>query len=318
MNVVLNELSLSPIEYKVQSEQEARNIIDQFVEMLHGLISRMGIKSIIAADEFYSFRITPDYGIQEWLKDIYVKKKDKDFMRIVLGNKCARIHKENYALSEFKVHAGETQLSGTGCLVAFELNGKNISLVTHSLWSEHKISGTHITLDLDTEETLFTETQLDNIFSSSQVALLQDEVIERTFQHISSGQDLWDNKALLFPHLEFCDSVKDQLVEDSQGFHIKQVLLKLQRMNAYFGDDDTEYDPQKLGMKARTESESVHQDPELKKQRLFRMPDGETGYFFDHIGFTGNYCGRIHFLPNKANKKCCIGYIGKHLKTKRF
>ncbi|MCM3078537.1 hypothetical protein [Brevibacillus invocatus] len=318
MNVVLNELSLSPIEYKVQSEQEARNIIDQFVETLHGLISRMGIKSVIATDDFYSFYITPDYGIQEWLKDTYVKKKNKDYMRIVLGNKCTRIQKENYALSEFKVHAGETLLSGTGCLVAFELNGKTISLVTHSLWSEHKISGIHITLDPDTEEALSTETELDNIYSSDQVALLQDEVIEHTFQHISSGQDLWDNKAILFPYLEFCDSVKDQLIEDSQGFHIKQVLLKLQRMNAYFGDDDTQYDPQKLGMKARTESESVQQDPELMKQRLFRMPDGKTRYFFDHIGFTGNYCGRIHFLPDKANKKCYIGYIGKHLKTKRF
>lgn len=318
MNVVLNELSLSPIEYKVQSEQEARSIIDQFVEMLHGLTSRMGIKSVIATDDFYSFRITPDYGIQEWFKDIYVKKKDKDFMRIVFANKLTRIQKENYVLSEFIVHAGDTQLSGTGCLVAFELNGKTISLETHSLWSEHKISGVHITLDPDTEVTLFTEAGLDNIFSSDQIPFFQHEVIEQTFQHISSGQDLWDNKALLFPYLEFCDSVKDQLIEDSQGFHIKQVLLKLQRMNAYFGDDDTEYDPQKLGMKARTESDSVQQDPELKKQRLFRMPDGDTRYFFDHIGFTGNYCGRIHFLPDKANKKCCIGYIGKHLKTKRF
>lgn len=207
---------------------------------------------------------------------------------------------------------------GTGCLVAYKLNGKTISLLTHSLWNEHKISGTHITLDLDTEETLFTEVQLDNIFNSSQVALFQSEAVDHTFQHISSGLDLWDNKALLFPHLEFCESVKDQLVEDSLGFHLKQVLLKLQRMNAYFGDEDTEYAPQKLGMKARTESESVQQDRELKKQRMFRMPNGENEYFFNHIGFTGNYCGRILFIPNKANKKCCIGYIGKHLKTKKF
>ncbi|RAV20446.1 hypothetical protein DQG23_15910 [Paenibacillus contaminans] len=97
-----------------------------------------------------------------------------------------------------------------------------------------------------------------------------------------------------------------------------QVLIRLQRMNVYFGDDDTDYNPQKLGFNARTESETVQQNPELKKLRKFRMPSGETEYFFDHIGFTGNYCGRIHFLPNKANKKCCIGYIGKHLKTKRF
>lgn len=318
MNVVLNELSLSPIEDKGPSEQEARNIIDQFVKMLHDLISHMGIKSIITADDFFTFRITSGYGMHEWFKDIYVMKKDKDFMRVVLGNKCTRIHKENYALSEFKVSAGETQLSGTGCLVAYELNGKTISLVTHSLWSEHKISGTHFTLDSETEEMFFTQAQLDNISSSAQVALLQDEVINHTFQHISSGLDLWDNRGLLFPHLEFCNSVKDQLMEDSQGFHIKQVLLKLQRMNAYFGDDDTEYDPHILGMKARTESESVQQNPELKKQRLFHLPNGETAYFFDHIGFTGNYCGRIHFMPNKVNKKCCIGYIGKHLKTKQF
>ncbi|WP_339782772.1 hypothetical protein NSQ38_15410 [Paenibacillus sp. FSL R7-0313] len=317
MNIVINELSLSKVN-NVQTPQEARTIINQWVNLLHGLISHMGIKSFIVTEDFYSFSVTRDYGIQDWFKDSNVAKKDKDFMRVVLGNKCQRVHEENYILSDFKVRVGEESIRGIGCLIAFELGGKNISLNTHSLWNHHKIKGEYMLLDLDTDDIQCTEEQIDNLFHSDQITLLQDEVLEDTFKYISSGQDLWEKRTVLFPHLEFCESVKYQLVEDSQNFHIKQILAKFRRMNMYFGNEDTEYNPHILGMKARTESESVQQNPSLKQQRLFCKPNGETAYFFDHISFTGNYSGRIHFLPDKANQKCYIGYVGKHLKTKRF
>lgn len=317
MNIVLNELSLSK-ENNIQSPQEARTIINQLVNLLHGLISHMGIRRFIVTEDFYSFSVTRDYGIQDWFKDSDVAKKDKDFMRIVLGNKCQRVDGENYVLSDFKVLIGEESSRGIGCLIAFELGGKNISLNTNSLWIKHKITGEYMVFDPDTDDIQCTEEQVDNLFHSDQVSLLQDEVLEDTFKHISSGQDLWENRTILFPHLEFCESVKNQLVEDSQKFHIKQILTKFQRMNMYFGNEETEYNPQILGLKARTESESVQQNPSLRQKRLFSKPNGEKAYFFDHISFTGNYSGRIHFLPDKVNQKCYIGYVGKHLKTKRF
>jgi len=318
MNIVLNELSALQNNDRTISVYEARAIIDRFVEILHALMAGKHIKSIIATDDIYAFYIIPDYGIQEWLRDKNVPKKSKDFVRSVYANRCERINKENYALSEFMVHVGERRLSGIGCLVAFELCGKVISFLTHQAWSEYIINGIHTVLGPETDNEVYTETQLENISELNHIARIQIEIIEIAFQNISSGQDLWDNKNLLFPNLEFCDSVKDQLIEDSQRFHIQQILIRLQRMNLYFGDDDMDYNPQKLGYKARTESETVQQDPELKKERLFRMPDGTSKYFFDHLGFTGKYCGRIHFWPDKANKRCYIGYIGKHLKTKRF
>lgn len=318
MDIVLNELSALQSNDRTISVYEARTIIDRFVEILHALMAGKHIKSIIATDDIYAFYIIPDYGIQEWLNDKNVPKKSKDFVRSVYANRCERINKENYALSEFMVHVGERKLSGIGCLVAFELCGKVISLLTHQAWREYILNGIHTVLGPETDNEVCTETQLENISELNHVACIQSEIIEIAFQNISSGQDLWDNRNLLFPNLEFCDSVKDQLIEDSQRFHIQQILIRLQRMNLYFGDDDIDYNPQKLGFKARTESETVQQDPELKKERLFRMPDGTSKYFFDHLGFTGKYCGRIHFWPDKANKKCYIGYIGKHLKTKRY
>ncbi len=318
MDIVLNELSALENNDRTISVYEARAIIDKFVETLHALMASKHIKSIIATDDIYAFYITTDYGIQEWLRDKDVPKKSKDFVRSVYANRCEWIAKENYALSEFKVHVGERKLSGIGCLVAYELCVKVISLLTHQAWSEYIINGIHTVLDLETDSEICTETQLENISELNQIARIQSEIIEGTFQNISSGQDLWDNRNFLFSNLEFCDNVKDQLIEDSQRFHIQQILIRLQRMNQYFGDDDMDYNPQKLGFNARTESETVQQNPELKKERLFQMPDGTFKYFFDHIGFTGKYCGRIHFWPDKANKKCYIGYIGKHLRTKKF
>ena len=72
-------------------------------------------------------------------------------------------------------------------------------------------------------------------------------------------------------------------------------------------------------MSARTESETVKTNAELKKLRKFKLPNGNIEYFFDHVGFTGKYTGgRIYFLPDNPNKICYIGYIGKHLPTKNY
>ncbi len=318
MNIVLNELSVLQCNNATISVYEARMIIDKFVEILHELMTHKCIKSIIATGDIYNLYITSDYGIQEWLKDKEVPKNRRDFVRSVYANRCEYINKDNYNLSEFKVHVGERELIGIGCLVAYELCGKVISLLTHQAWNESTIRGIYTVLDLETNNIICTETQLENISEFNQIESVQNESVESIFQSISSGQDLWDQRDFLFPNLEFCDSVKYQLIEDSERFHIQQILIRLQRMNQYFGDDDTVYNPQKLGFNARTESETVQQNLELKKERLFKLPDGTFKYFFDHIGFTGKYCGRIHFWPDKANNRCYIGYIGKHLKTKKF
>ncbi|MGN0462818.1 MAG: hypothetical protein ACI4HZ_10305 [Ruminococcus sp.] len=96
-------------------------------------------------------------------------------------------------------------------------------------------------------------------------------------------------------------------------------MKKLERFQEYFSNCSSSYDPKELGIGARTESETVKSDTELKNLRKFQLPNGSEEYFFDHIGFTGKYSGgRIYFLPDNSNNKCYIGYIGRHLPTKKY
>lgn len=96
-------------------------------------------------------------------------------------------------------------------------------------------------------------------------------------------------------------------------------MKKLERFQDYFSNCNNLYDPKVLGMGARTESETVKSDTDLKALRRFKLLDGNEEYFFDHVGFTGKYTGgRIYFIPDNANNRCFIGYIGRHLPTKKY
>jgi len=62
------------------------------------------------------------------------------------------------------------------------------------------------------------------------------------------------------------------------------------------------------------ESDSVFSDARLKNLRVFKI-NGEKEYFEKHIkSLSSGY--RIHYF--EKNDKIYIGYIGKHLSTKRF
>lgn len=316
MYTVFNELSVDQKLCDIEEKDKARETINIIVKLLLKLKQVDGFNGLISTYDIFDFKILPNYGIQNWLQDPLVERKNKIFFRMFCNQKCSFIDRNNYPLSEFVTKIGGIDYPGTGCLVASEQDESIISLQTKNLWLHETIEGNYNTLD---GNNIFSQDkQLHNVSAESHLAKLKANSKNQMFSMISSGQDLWENKETLFPNLVFCESVKDQLYKDPQKFHIEQIVKKLLRMQEYFSEYNGIYDPQLLGLKARTESESVKSDPKLKAFRLFRKPDGTEEYFYDHIGFTGSYCGRIHFLPNDANRKCYIGYIGKHLPTEKY
>jgi len=61
------------------------------------------------------------------------------------------------------------------------------------------------------------------------------------------------------------------------------------------------------------ESQSVKNDDSLRKQRLFTI-EGKKVFFEHHIKSLSN-ANRIYFL--EQGDRIFIGYIGKHLPTKK-
>ena len=115
--------------------------------------------------------------------------------------------------------------------------------------------------------------------------------------------------------------MKHCLYENPEKNHIDKIIEQLDYLQQYFSNNNGIFSFEKLkllGLDASDDSISVKNDPNLKKDRLFRLPNGDDKYFFYHLKFYGKFETRIYFLPTEKNSKCYIGYIGKHLKTKKF
>lgn len=318
MYTVLNELSVRSNIGRGFDKGYSRGIINNFVEILHKTSRVEGFNGLITTADIHSLQISSEYGIQDWLEDPLVDRKYKEFFRIFRNKRFSYIENDDYSLGEFEIVLDNQKYNSLGCLVASEMNESVISLKTHGVWLNEIIEGLVSTLDSVVDEITTENREINNISQETHLDQLEEKLKEENFAMISSGQDLWEKREILFPNLVFCESVKDQLYNDPQKFHIEQVAKKLMRLQQYFSEYDGIYNPKVLGLNARTESETVKSNKGLKDLRRFKKPDDSIDYFYDHIGFTSKYCGRIHFLPDDGNRKCFIGYIGKHLPTKYF
>lgn len=316
MYIILNELSTN-LSLQDIAQEEAREKINQFVKLIHSISTFSNFEGVIATADIYSFAFSPYYGIQEWLKDPYVQGSYKQFFRTIYGKRCSYIAPNDF-VNEFEVEMDNEKFISIGCLAACEMKEYIISLETHKIWENIKVNGTLKKISEDAEYEIIKDQVISNLSRNDHLNHVEKMLLDQSFSNITSGQDLWESREALFPNLIFCNSVKDQLYNDSEKFHIGQIIKKLKRMQEYFSEYNGAYNPNILGLDARTESESVKNTPELKEQRLFLKPDGTKAYFYNHVGFTGKYCGRIHFLPDDVNKLCFIGYIGKHLKTQKY
>ena len=315
MFLTLNELSIKHM--GLYNCSQARKFITDFVIFIQKLAKHNIIDEIIMPSDFFSIHITGNYGVTQWLSDKSVDNKYKQYFKRLL-DKYQRYFDKNEIEGEFIIQIANLDCQAIGCAFALERDNIVISLNTHKLWKNKTISGKYTILN-DEEELDTTIRSVENL--SNGVSF--DEVIrshrKNMLEGITSGQDLWEKREKLYPNLIFCENVKDNLYQDSEKYHIMNVMTRLNRLQQYFSTYDGRYEPKKLGMNARTELDTVKKEPSLKNLRLFRKPDGSEEFFFNHIGFSGKYSGgRIYFLPDDANKKCFIGYIGRHLPTKKF
>ena len=315
MFLTLNELSINLL--NLHDSSEARDIITKFVLFVKSLSEHDIIDELIFPDDLFSIHLADGYGLTEWLTDKSVEFKIRQYFRRIL-DKYKRYFDHSELEGEFTVNIDNSITNAIGCAFALERQNTVVSLPTHVLWNNENIPGEYTFIN-DNEELTVDRCSVNNLHTNVSIDDVIKSYRKEMYEGISSGQDLWEKRLRLYPNLIFCDDVKDNLYEDSEKYHIMNVMTKLNRLQEYFSTYDGKYDPKKLGMNARTESDSVKNDLTLKKLRLFRKPDGSEDYFYDHIGFSGKYSGgRIHFLPDNDNRKCYIGYIGRHLETKKY
>ena len=311
MNIVFNELSIN--DYEIDNDVIDR--IEEFVSFIN-LLYKNGMVDYMFVSTKSIYDNSKDSQLVKWLKDSKIDSNNKQYMRTIL-NKAANID-ENRLSGEF-IPEGDVERIGIGCTFLFEYDpsGKLVSLSSRECWKQDVVNGIYRYLNSE-GELIETKELLENIYSGSSVDDIKCRLVRKVYEDISSGQDLWERREELFPNLIFCENVKKQLYDNPEKYHIIRIMEKLSRMQEYFSHVHNSYSPHELGMDARTESESVKKNKELSMERCFKLPDGRKELFYDHVGFTGKFCGRIHFYPDVKNMRCYIGYIGQHLHTKKY
>lgn len=318
MDISFNDGSLDKLFVEKNDKEKAKKEFEKFVEQINNLKKNKIIDNMFASNEMLDYPIVRGYTINDWLADKTINSNHRQFFRAFLG-KAIYIDSNNVS-SEVKIKYLKYEIDSLGCAFSMEYSTQPtvISVLSNEFFVSDILPIRYSYLDNESDiheeenviKNLSAETNIENILEEEKTSL---------FSNIASGQDFWENREKMFPNLIFCDSVKKQVYEDCEKYHIVKVIERLNKMQEYFAGNHTQYNPKELGMEARTESDSVKNDDELKQLRLFKLPSGEKKYFFDHIGFTGKYTGgRIHFLPDVNNQRCYIGYIGRHLKTKKF
>jgi hypothetical protein len=137
---------------------------------------------------------------------------------------------------------------------------------------------------------------------------------ESAMLDIGRGAQLWDARAEVFPHLKFCDSVREHLSGLPDGNPaLGQVVKRLRELDEYTGAWITgPFDPDAI-RKATPESEATID--QYGDVRTFTCPDDKSRVFSWHVRCTPGTI-RIHFLP--IEHSIIIGYIGPHLPTVKF
>ena len=317
MDVAFNEGALDSY-FVSQTNENYDKSLESFLKTVLEM-KRLNLLNIFyVPNNIWQCNLSDEHTISSWLNDSNISKEHQRFFRRLI-DKAEFVDEildgDTYFLVEDKKIFSKGAKFASNCLDVPVI----ISVLTHQYWEQENVNCINQRLD-DDLNLIEQKISILNISEKSDLANFEKDKTNKIHNHIASGQDLWEKREKLFSNLTFCESVKEQLYENPDRGHVLCIIKRLKRLQDYFAVEHDIYDPKELGMNARPEADSVKNDPNLKKYRKFKLPSGEEHYFFDHIGFSSPRLsgGRIYFLPDIENKNCYIGYIGKHLPTKKY
>lgn len=308
--MILNELSVNDNE---MTPEQFGYIMSKFLNLCHILSSERGDRDFYYTEDIFCNGAICECTIRRWLSNPLIPQKEKALFRTIINRKQL-IDKKQFLESEMLVEIDENNKeSGQGCLFAYEMGEYVVSLCTALIWEKEYINGIYVTAEQDDKKV-----SVKNCSHTRHVMWMEAEERQKISRMVSSGAELWEKKESLYPHLIFCSCVQKQLEEAHNSLHIKMILKRLQILENYFKHFDGIFNKNDVGYRCREESETVVNNSKLYNLRVFETPCGRKEFFTWHISFSGNFPGRIHFIPDKEHKTGIIGYVGKHLPTGKY
>lgn len=304
MELVLNELSYAT----ALSESQAKSWYDIFfieicLKTQKELNSKLNLQHSLSPK---NVQFHPSYSFEKWISEL---KKDERSM--ILSMLTSNPFIQNYPYYKYM------DVEGQGLGYAYENDGVLISFASNDLWKSLNLAIVCESLNEDGIEC--EDFNVKNCFDEVSVKSHYDhikKVIDRekkiNIKSISSGNELWKSKGILFPNLTFCES-NQGYIESLSGQSLNKLLNRLEEFDEYFTSWTAgAFDYTALSGRVRPESST--RESKYNTELTVQCPDGINRFFTLHCNFgVSGY--RLHFCPDITSRTCFVGYIGRKIGT---
>lgn len=281
----------------------------------------MGLREIKVHSTFYNHQFSPGYSFLHWVVDHNADEDLRVLLKSVMGTMPfvdeILVSYENENNVVLKMEYNNQLCIGLG--LASNILFHTVTLSYDALqWllSEYPVSVT--IAEEDETGNVFENVKAGIAFnvSTDAHALIHQHYINSWVKStIQNGRELWLKRDELFPNLQFCDLVKDQIAfmnANTMGF---QIIIKrlFDLQNVAVNCTGVGVKPSDFPTLTTPESDSRLRD--FSEELKIKCPDGEKRLFSWHSRFTPG-AGRIHFIPYEDRKIFLVGSIANQNRIK--
>ena len=313
LEMVFNELS---VDSPATSILEARQWMAGFVGTILSA-SAAGVNRVLRTHiDINNTLLAPEYPLSRWRNDSNVDLEARRYFRSLISQyppleDLPEI--SNNMLARDFFHQGR-RAYGFG--IAYLLESICISLPSAKVWNMNEIEVKTEWLN-ENGGLISKKVRIMHASNSSHIDLLAGWITQRLKTGVVNGDDLWNRREELFPHLIFCDYVAKQIFPLQNGDPMfRQIVKRFFELQNYCSAwREGPFLPDQLPFKATVESEPTMQ--KYRGKRTFTCPGGNEITFTWHGRMTPG-AWRIYFDPSIGPGMMHIGYIGQKLPTVKY
>ncbi len=281
---------------------------EQYVLTMRQATSRGIGRALQIPYDFWSTQLSSGYHLYNWRNDTSVERENRQFL-VALATKMPYLADEAFLSSRWAELdcLWQTEKS-LGLKAAYVSDGLALSLQSNSEWDRHEIC-CEIQAVTDSNIQCWTE-KIHHASSPEHIKLQTSWILQRIQNTFRDGKDLWKRIGELFPLLDFCPGIEEQM-SNLPTIVAPGITRGLFYLNSYCMEwKSGPFNKTILQCNASPESEPTLN--KYRKEHTFLCPDGNYRIFSWHAKL--GMC-RIHFDPTLGAGRILVGYVGKHLPT---